>query len=157
MATNKIVGIDEIHLSESSIKRQNDIIYHLLKNYIQEHGQLQSIVVYKRNDKYEIIKGRMVYRALSELEMPFAIVCDLGEIPVEEAKIHYLKLALLRKEIDSVELAFLLKDLFGSIDKRELSKVVPLSMTELEALEKIFNFDWERYKTEDEKNQLKMF
>lgn len=157
MATNKIISIDEIKASESSIKRQNDVIYHLLKNYIQEYGQIQSIIVYKSQDKYEIIKGRMIYRALLELGVPFAFVCDLGEITIEEAKIHYLKLALLRKEIDSVELAFLVKDLFGSIDKKELSKIIPLSISELEALEKIFNFDWEQYKTENEKNQLKMF
>jgi GTP-binding protein EngB required for normal cell division len=158
MALTKIITLDEIARPVYSIKRNNDIIYHLLKQYIQENGQLQNIVVYLNDSgKYEVIKGRMIYKVLDELGIGFAIVHDLGKLTEKDAKIHYLKLSLLRNEIDTVELAYLVRDLFTTFDKMHLSKILPLSVDEFEALEKIFDFDWEQYKTEDEKQQLGLF
>lgn len=154
----QLLSVEEIETPDYSIKFDDDATFHKLKRYIQEQGQTQNIVVCKPLiGPYQIVKGRSVFRAIKEIGMQFVFACNLGDLTLDQAKYHYLKMSLLRNEVDSLEVAYLMRDLLKEASKEDLIKTLPFTTREMDVFENLFSFDWDQYNDDVDKNQTQLF
>jgi len=154
----QLLSIDEITAPEWSIKQENDALFHKLKRYIAEQGQTQNIIVCKPLlGPYEVVKGRSILRAMKEIGCQFISACNLGDLTAEQAKYHYLKMSLLRQNVDSLEIAYLMRDLLQISTKEDLIKTLPFTVKEMDVFENLFSFDWTQYDDTINKNQGLLF
>lgn len=154
----QLIHINDIIHDEHNIKMNDDTIKQKLINYIKEFGQIQLIVVRSDLfDKYKIIKGHTIFDACKESGLEYVSVVNLGEVSDESAIFHYIRLSTLKQDIDTLELAYLMKPILESMQISELVKMLPFSLEQLEAFRQIFSFNWNQYNDKVNENQKTLF
>lgn len=154
----KLININDVVGDEHNIKLIDDTIKQKIITYIKEFGQMQLIVV--RSDmfnKYKIIKGHTIFDACKSAGLEMINVMDLGDVSDESAVFHYIRLSTLKQDIDTLELAYLMKPLLESMQINELVKMLPFSLEQLQMFTEIFNFNWNQYNDKVNENQKTLF
>lgn len=107
--------------------------YKKLADAIRERGFLAPILVRPAGDRFEIIDGEHRFRIARELGLSLipAVVTELSDL---EARIKTLQLNGLRGENDPDRLAALLEELSRKTSPENLSRVLPWSSPEIQAM-----------------------
>jgi len=126
--------------------------YSRLKNGLLKFGQFKPLIVRNTDssDTYEILDGQQRWEAMKEIKFPAVIIDNLGDVPDAVAKQITILSDELRGKFDYVELSKLIIDLEQTLNRDELLQVLPYRDEELQSLEEMLEFEWEKFEQEGE-------
>lgn len=134
---------EQIVLPEWRLHLDNEDKQTKLDSNIARNGQIINIQVRELEDnKYEIINGRMRFKALSSKN--FIIAYNHGKISEEEA----MRIALesdIKFEHDTMKIADIIAKISSNYSFEELASTIDYDTDELESLTKLLEFDWDNY------------
>jgi hypothetical protein len=135
----KVVTIDEVRPNSWNPKDKNTVEYEKVKTSIQQHGQIQPIVV-RENKGYEIIDGEQKWTACKELGFKEVLVYNEGKMGDKEAK--ELTIAFQQQvPFNDLSLAKLVNEMVISYGE-ELK--IPYTELELKNIESTANYDFDK-------------
>lgn len=136
----------DISLPDWSFKTIDADAYRKLEKSIQKHGQLKSIVVRSLGEgKYEVIDGKIVFEILRRQPKDY-IWCEVKkDLSRLDAKLLYMQLDF-NFDTDYIELAKTVLKLSKKHSSIHISRLVNLTVKEINDLITLNDFDFERYK-----------
>lgn len=144
-------SVDSIEPNDWNPNRQSDFMYQREMASIQKFGFIDPVTVRKhprRRGMLQIIDGEHRWRAGKELGFEAIPITNLGAISDSQAKALTDILNNLRGEQDANARAKLLKEVLDGDDS--LRSVLPYGDTELSAILKASEFDWDALGTVNE-------
>ena len=145
-----------ISLPDWSFKSIDSDAFRKLEKSIIKNGQLKSIVVRSLGDgKYEVVDGKIVFSILKLLEVDY-IWCQVVKMDRLESQLLYMQLNY-NFDTDFIELAKTVKKLAKNYSTIEISRLVDLTVKEINDLITLNDFDFERYKPITQNDQANFF
>ena len=145
-----------ISLPDWSFKSIDSDAFRKLEKSIIKNGQLKSIVVRSLGDgKYEAVDGKIVFSILKLLEVDY-IWCQVVKMDRLESQLLYMQLNY-NFDTDFIELAKTVKKLAKNYSTIEISRLVDLTVKEINDLITLNDFDFERYKPIAQNDQANFF
>jgi hypothetical protein len=128
-------------------------LYFKLKKSIQVLGQLRPLNVVKINERYHVVEGRKIFKALQELGVQL-VHCNVHELTSDQI-IH---LRTVMNDLNFFSCHADLSTILNSSTQttEELGNILPFTRDEIELLKKLLDFDWEGYNSQDT-NQQSLF
>ena len=149
--------IKNISIPDWSFKNIDSDAYRKLEKSIQKNGQMQTIVVrHLGEDKYEVIDGKIVFEILRKLDIDFVWCKVIRNISRIESKLLYMQLDY-NFNTDYIELAKTVRKLSKNHSSIKISRLVNLSVKEINDLIKLNEFDFEKYKPISKAEQNSFF
>lgn len=127
-----------------SIKNENGSVLKKLRNSIFKNKQTQAFFARKVGDKYEIFKGKRAFSILTEKETPEILIYDFGEISELESKLIYFENSINHSD-NYIEVGEIIKELNLSLKAHEFERFINFSLSEIEDLINLSDFDWNKY------------
>lgn len=118
----------------------------MLKKSLLLIGQVKPLHVRPKEEYYEIIDGRMLFRALQELHIE-ECECVIHDVNDDKALLIGLLLNLTHGERDFIVISNLLKRIEL---KQNIYQYLPYSKQECDDLLKICTYDWTKFTTAEE-------
>lgn len=143
----------DIEIPDWSFKSKDADAYRKLEKSIAKHGQLKSILVRRlKSGKYEVIDGKIVLEILKRNDKDYVWCEVVKDISKTDAKLLYLQLNY-DFDLDYIELAKAIKKLTKKYSSIEISRLVNLTVKEINDLVTLNGFDFEKYKPIQKQNQ----
>lgn len=138
----KILPMEKIRLNKYNPNRMSAKTMTVLRNFIQEQGFLQPILVRAvEGDVYEVVDGEHRFKAMGELgatQIP-AVVIAIDE---DIAKVQTINMNNLRgNEMDRIKLAEILRELKDKYTEAELESKLGYTQQEIQAFDDLLDFD----------------
>jgi len=125
---------------------------------IECFGQVRDIIVAQKreSDRYVILDGSRILASLRRLGKTTASCLSIGYLTEhEEDKIRIL-LGMLRYMPNDIEIAKKMEAMTKNYGIHTMYLIMPYETYEIDAFVKMAEFDWGQFKTEEDKNQLKL-
>lgn len=147
----KIIPIGLISLPSYNIKDMDEHNYNCLKSSILKYGQTRTIQVRETGEnKYEVIEGRNILKALQELQVGSVMCYNHGAIDESKSIKIYLDCELVAGETNFLYLSSLVKNLQQHYSLAQMEGLY--SIKELTELLKLCDYDWAQYLAEQKSN-----
>jgi ParB/RepB/Spo0J family partition protein len=146
----EIVDIEKVEPNDYNPNVMDDKTYATLKRNIENGGFIGTIIVRKNLEKqgfYIIVDGEhrwKIGRELGYKKIPIVVV----EKSVPEAMISTINLNKIRGEFNTLELAKVVAEINKTYSVNEIEEQLGYSEEEIEGLNKLNNFDFEKYEEE---------
>lgn len=154
MNNYKIILLEHVSLPNFNIKDMDEHNTNMLRASILRYGQTRTIQVREIGEnKYEVIEGRNILKALQHLHIEQVICYNHG--PIEEHKCVkiYLDCELVAGETNFLYLSTLVKKLQENYTLAQMEGIY--SIKELTELLKLCDYDWAKY-LEEQKRVVSM-
>lgn len=141
----KKLNIEEI--TESNHQTKDDNLYYLqkLEANIRKNGQLQTIVVQKKKDKYKVVDGHMVFQALKNLDFK-EVYCFVVD---EDTNADLLSIEMnISFDMDFVRMAKKLKRLLEKLTPEDIEATTHMVKDEIKKFPRVDEFDFGKYDNE---------
>jgi len=136
------VKVDKLKKAEWNYKTDNDELLGKLKANIKKNGQIENLIVRELGDgSFEVVNGNHRLQVLKELNIPEAMVYNLGNIPVRQAKKIAVETNETKFESDTAKLAKLIADVASDFDLSDLVDTMPYNEIQLKSLIDMGNFN----------------
>lgn len=149
--------IKDIKLPDWSLKDINLEQFKKLSQSIKKNGQTKNIIVRKLDiDKYEVIDGKNVFKILKTLNKDYVHCYVYRDISKLESLLIYLEHDFYF-ENDFIKISEAIEKIHKKVTKYEISKYTKYSYNEILELLTLANFDFSRFKIDDEPEQMNIF
>lgn len=138
----KELPLADMIMADWNYKKNDDRLQKKLIANIKRSGQIENILVRPLEDgKYEVVNGNHRFLALQELGYENAVVYDLGDMSLKQAKRIAVETNETKFGADNIQLAELLNEI--SIEFDDLDETMPYTDKELENMQNLLDFDWD--------------
>jgi len=121
-----------------------------LTENIRRNGQVENIIIRQLGDKFEVVNGNHRLDSFRELKIKEVMCYNFGEITQEQAMRIAIETNETRFKSNTIKLAETIKQLTEQFNMDDLSTTMPYSVTEIEEMSALLDFDWEQFEnTED--------
>jgi len=153
----QVVGLNQIKDNNYAISEPTPERLKSLMFSIRSYGQIAPIVVRSYDNlAYEVIKGSTIVRALKELGIDQVMITNKGAIEPHQAKIMYIALKN-TMDTDYIKTSDLVDEL---VEEYGLVHVVDnsgMDKQEIQEIQRIRSFEWEKYLQSGDTNQASLF
>lgn len=153
----RTISIKKLIKADWNYKEDDIVLQSKLVENIKQNGQLENIIVRKlKKGFFEIVNGNHRYDAFKECNINNIVVCDVGEVSLEKAKLIALATNETKFKLNDSKLFELLKNISSEIPIMDMSKVLPWDESLITDKINSLNFSFETLPaaTQDQLNEV---
>ena len=159
-----IIEVEKIGLPQWRTKEGDEKRYRKLVSIMKQYGQLRNITVRKKPEElwkdgveYEVLEGRNILKAATEIGLPFVWANDLGWVDDVTAMEVSLQLNELEFQTDFVDVAEIVQKIVECSNVRKATSLSMFDQKEVQKFLRIFKFDWEDFNRAKTSGQISLF
>jgi DNA-binding transcriptional ArsR family regulator len=139
--------MDQLVRPAIALKEDDPSFYLRLKERLKKRGQTRTVLVCEKGDRYEVLEGTKIVRALKELGETEVLCYNLGELSEIDKDLVRLEVSKDYFLMNYVSVGKLLKKLMDAgMTEDEILHTVPYDRHKVQTLVDFLGFDWNSLK-----------